>query len=70
MHIRRPIDSALSDGMAHVIWSEQLQDQEFMDTYCVGFDEIHIPEGAGPLGDLISSQWSLRYSFGVQFIAS
>lgn len=38
-------DSALADGMAYVIWSEGLQDQHFMDTYCLGFDEQHMPEG-------------------------
>ncbi|MCC8059932.1 MAG: molybdopterin-dependent oxidoreductase [Clostridiales bacterium] len=38
-------DSALADAMAYVIWSEGLQDQRFMDTYCLGFDEAHMPEG-------------------------
>lgn len=38
-------DSALADAMAYVIWSEGLQDQGFMDTYCLGFDEDHMPEG-------------------------
>src|SRR5690606_722090 len=39
-------DAALVAGMAHVMISEDLQDQEFLDTYCVGFDEDHMPEGA------------------------
>lgn len=42
--IRPSTDSALADAMAYVIWSEGLQDQHFMDTYCLGFDEEHMPE--------------------------
>lgn len=38
-------DGALAAAMAYVIWSEGLQDQHFMDTYCLGFDENHMPEG-------------------------
>jgi anaerobic dimethyl sulfoxide reductase subunit A len=38
-------DSALADAMAHVIWSEGLRDQSFMDRFCLGFDESHMPEG-------------------------
>ena len=43
--LRPSTDSALADGMAFVIWSEGLQDQKFMDRYCLGFDENHMPEG-------------------------
>lgn len=43
--IRPSTDGALADAMAYVIWSEGLQDQHFMDTYCLGFDEAHMPEG-------------------------
>lgn len=43
--IRPSTDSALADAMAYVIWSEHLQDQEFMDRYCLGFDEAHMPDG-------------------------
>lgn len=43
--IRPATDAALADAMAYVIWSEGLQDQHFMDTYCLGFDEEHMPEG-------------------------
>lgn len=46
--IRPASDSALADAMAYVIWSEGLQDQSFMDTYCLGFDEEHMPEGVDP----------------------
>jgi anaerobic dimethyl sulfoxide reductase subunit A len=43
--IRPTTDSALLDAMAHVIISENLQDQKFLDKYCLGFDEEHMPEG-------------------------
>lgn len=43
--LRPATDSALADAMAYVIWSEGLQDQAFMDKYCLGFDEEHMPEG-------------------------
>lgn len=43
--IRPSTDSALADGMAYVIWSEGLMDRAFMDKYCLGFDEAHMPEG-------------------------
>lgn len=48
--IRPATDSALTDAMAYVIWSEGLQNQEFMDRYCIGFDEEHMPEGV-PAGE-------------------
>lgn len=38
-------DNALMDAMAYVIVSEKLHDQSFLDKYCVGFDEAHMPEG-------------------------
>ncbi|CAH2605664.1 dimethyl sulfoxide reductase subunit A (plasmid) [Rhodovastum atsumiense] len=41
-------DNALMDAMAYVIVSEGLQDQKFLDTYCIGFDEVHMPEGVPP----------------------
>ena len=43
--IRPSTDGALAAAMAYVIWSEGLQDQRFMDTYCQGFDAAHMPEG-------------------------
>lgn len=43
--IRPSTDAALADAMAYVIFSEGLQDQQFLDTYCIGFDEDHMPEG-------------------------
>ena len=39
-------DGALANAMAYVIWSEGLQNQEFMDRCCIGFDADHMPEGA------------------------
>lgn len=43
--IRPSTDGALAAAMAYVIWEEGLQDQAFMDKYCLGFDEGHMPEG-------------------------
>lgn len=43
--IKPSTDGALAAAMAYVIWSEGLQDQHFMDTYCQGFDAAHMPEG-------------------------
>ena len=43
--LRPSTDSALADAMAYVILSEGLQDQRFMDTFCLGFDGYHMPEG-------------------------
>jgi len=43
--IRPGTDAALVAGMAYVMISENLHDQEFLDEYCVGFDEDHMPEG-------------------------
>ncbi|MFA9440312.1 DMSO/selenate family reductase complex A subunit [Uliginosibacterium sp. sgz301328] len=38
-------DNALMDAMAYVIVTENLHDAKFLSTYCVGFDEAHMPEG-------------------------
>jgi anaerobic dimethyl sulfoxide reductase subunit A len=38
-------DAALFAAMAQVIVTEQLQDQEFLDRYCIGFDAAHMPDG-------------------------
>lgn len=43
--LRPGTDTALIAGVAHVMISENLVDQEFLDTYTVGFDEDHMPEG-------------------------
>ena len=46
--IRPATDSALADAMAYVIIKEGLQDQEFLDKCCLGFDAAHMPEGVDP----------------------
>jgi len=46
--IRPTTDSALLDAMAYVIITENLHDQQFLDTYCLGFDEAHMPPGILP----------------------
>lgn len=43
--IRPGTDAALVAGMAHVMITEGLHDQQFLDTYCSGFDPEHMPEG-------------------------
>lgn len=44
--IRPGTDAALIAAMIHVMLEENLHDQDFLDKYCVGFDEDHMPEGA------------------------
>ncbi len=44
--LRPGSDPALVAGLAHVMISEELHDQAFLDKYCVGFDEDHLPAGA------------------------
>jgi len=46
--IKPSTDSALADAMAYVMVNEGLHDQQFLDRYCVGFDENHMPEGISP----------------------
>ncbi len=41
--IRPTTDSALLDAMAYVMITENIHDQEFLDKYCLGFDEEHMP---------------------------
>ncbi|MHC6180302.1 DMSO/selenate family reductase complex A subunit [Clostridium sp. JNZ X4-2] len=43
--IRPTTDNALLDAMAYVMITENLQDQRFLDKYCLGFDEEHMPPG-------------------------
>lgn len=38
-------DAALVNGLAYVMITEDLVDQPFLDKYCVGYDEEHMPEG-------------------------
>lgn len=44
--IRPGTDAALVAGMISVMLAENLQDQAFLDKYCVGFDEHTLPKGA------------------------
>ncbi|QWU17070.1 anaerobic dimethyl sulfoxide reductase subunit A [Paenibacillus sophorae] len=43
--IRPTTDSALLDAMAYTMITEGLHDQSFLDKYCLGFDEEHMPAG-------------------------
>lgn len=38
-------DAALIAGMIHHMVANDLHDQAFLDKYCIGFDEQHMPEG-------------------------
>lgn len=44
--IRPGTDAALVAGLAHVMISEDLVDQPFLDKYCVGYDEKTLPADA------------------------
>ncbi|MFT0848802.1 DMSO/selenate family reductase complex A subunit [Actinomycetaceae bacterium L2_0104] len=44
--IRPGSDAALVAAIAWVLLDEDLHDQAFLDKYCVGFDEEHMPEDA------------------------
>ena len=46
--IRPGTDAALADAMAFTILREGLQDQAFIDRFCLGFDEEHLPPDAPP----------------------
>lgn len=52
--IRPTTDSALLDAMAYVLIREHILDQKFLDTYCLGFDEEHMPPGI-PAGNSYQS---------------
>lgn len=58
--IKPSTDSALADAMCWWIWKNGLQDQAFMDTFCVGFDEEHMPE------DLAKGESYHSYLFGIK----
>ena len=38
--IRPGTDAALALGMMHVIWRDGLQDQDYLDRYCLGADQL------------------------------
>jgi len=69
--LRPGSDAALVAGLAHVMISEDLHDKEFLDTYCQGFDDDHLPEdvpagssyeayvlGEGPDGVEKTPEWA------------
>lgn len=47
-------DNAVMDAMTYVMITEDLYDKAFVDKYCVGFDEEHMPEGI-PEGNSLKS---------------
>lgn len=49
--VRPGTDTALLLGMAYTMIENDLQDQEFLDKYTLGFDAEHMPEGADPKGN-------------------
>ena len=64
-------DTALIAGMIHHLLAKNLHDQDFLDRYCVGFDEQHMPEsvsaglsyrsyieGTGPDGVEKTPEWA------------
>ena len=52
--LRPTTDAALFVAMAYVLITEGLCDHDFLDRYCVGFDEQHLPAGV-PAGS--SFEW-------------
>lgn len=52
-------DAALFVAMAHVMVTEGLFDQAFLDKYCLGFDEEHMPAG------VLGSQSFKSYLLGI-----
>lgn len=56
--VRPATDSAMMDAMAWVIMEENLQDQEFLNRCCIGFDKEHMPDGVDP------SECYLSYLYG------
>jgi anaerobic dimethyl sulfoxide reductase subunit A len=69
--IRPGTDAALVSGLAHVLITENLVDQDFLDRYCIGYDETTVPEdipagnsykdyilGSGPDGIAKTPGWA------------
>ena len=46
--IRPGTDAALCEAVAYVLITENLVDQEFLDRYCIGYDEKTLPASAEP----------------------
>nr|WP_295974838.1 molybdopterin-dependent oxidoreductase [uncultured Bacillus sp.] len=49
--VRPSTDAALLIGMAYHMITNNLYDKEFLDTFTVGFDADHMPEGVDPKGN-------------------
>ena len=49
--IRPGTDAALVEGIAYVLITENMVDQEFLDNYCIGYDEKTLPDSAPPKSD-------------------
>ncbi len=47
-------DNALMDAMVYVMIKENLYDRDFVNKYCLGFDEDQMPEGVSPHNSLKS----------------
>ncbi|MDO4458786.1 MAG: molybdopterin-dependent oxidoreductase [Clostridia bacterium] len=58
--IKPSTDAALADAMCYVIYENGLHNQEFMDKYCLGFDENHMPE------DVPANESYHSYLFGLK----
>jgi len=54
MPLKPTTDAALFAAMAWVMVSENLHDQAFLDRFCIGFDEEHMPSGV-PQGESFKS---------------
>ncbi len=52
--IRPATDPALMDAIEYVIYKNGLYDKTFLDKYCIGFDEEHMPSGI-PYGESVAS---------------
>ena len=46
--IRPGTDAALVAGLSYVLMTENLVDQDFLDRYCVGYDQTTMPQGIPP----------------------
>jgi anaerobic dimethyl sulfoxide reductase subunit A len=49
--VRPGTDAALLLGIAYYMITNNLQDQDFLDRCCIGFDAEHMPEGEDPAGN-------------------
>jgi len=46
--IRPGTDAALVGGLAHVLITEEMVDQDFLDSHCLGYSQVTMPEGIPP----------------------